>query len=140
MLYADQQAIVDLYGEDLLLIVSDHDGDGNPDEQVVHSGLTSAHQLVDAYLSAQYTVPLTNTPGIVKKCTIDIAVYNMALDQARRTTEMRVRYEDALKHLELIAKGTIGLGLPPEDTDDDGVLDSDPNAKRKGGMFDWGRA
>jgi len=140
MPYASQQDIVDLYGMDLLLRVSDHDKDQVPDPQIVEMGLKGADEICDAYLSAQYTVPVTPVPGVVRTCAIDIAVYKMAMDRPRRTDEMRVRYEDALKLLEKISTGKVGLGVPPVDPDGDGPAGPvDPNIKRRGRIFDIGR-
>jgi phage gp36-like protein len=140
--YATKTDIDELYGTDLLVRVADYDRDGTPDDEIVAKGLLAADQICDAYLSAQYTIPVVPTPGVVKNCAIDIAVYKMALGRASRTDEMRVRYEDALAMLEKISTGKIGLGLPPvTTTDPDGTPTTvDPNVKRSGGSFDCGRA
>lgn len=140
MTYATQQDIEDLYGEDILVRVADYDRDGVADQPVVSNGLREADTICDAYLSARYAVPVTPTPGIVRTCAIDIALYKMALGADRRTTEMRQRYDDALAMLERVSKGTVGLGLPATDEDGDGVAETDPNVKRKGRAFDTGRA
>jgi phage gp36-like protein len=140
MPYAMKSDIIEQYGEQLLTRIADHDNDKVADDVVIDKALASAEELVNAYLSAQYTVPLVTVPGVVQRCTIDIAVYTMALQRAQRTDEMRLRYEDALALLKLMAKGEIGLGLPPIDTDDDDIPDTDPNATRKGKFLDWGRA
>lgn len=113
MTYATAQDIIDLYGEDLLRRLADRDKDGLPDDAVVADALQGADEICNAYLSAQFTVPVVPTPGIVRTCAIDIAVYRMAIERAQRTDEMRLRYEDALKILDKIAKGDIGIGLPP---------------------------
>jgi phage gp36-like protein len=144
--YATEEDIDELYGTDLLVRVADYDKDGTPDEDVVANGLRNADDICNAYLSAQYSVPVTPTPGIVRTCAIDIAVYKMALGRSSRTDEMRVRYEDALAILDRISKGTVGLGLPPvttTTTDANGnpvTTTLDPNVKRSGGSFDCGRA
>ena len=137
--YASKADIDDLYGEDLLVRIADLDKDGTPDEDVIEKALLSADEICDAYLSSQYTVPVSPVPGIVRNCAVDIAVYKIAMGVTTRTTEMRQRYEDAIEHLKLIATGKVGLGLPPVDEDGDTIPDSDPNAKRKGRIFDIGR-
>lgn len=137
--YASQKDIEDLYGTDLLLRISDHNRDRAPDLDVIEKGLRGADEICDAYLSAQYTVPVLPAPGIVRTCAINIAVYLMAMDRTRRTEEMRVRYEDALKLLEKISTGKVGLGLQPSDPDGDGVT-TNPNAQRKGRMINLGRS
>jgi phage gp36-like protein len=144
--YATKDDIVELYGPDLLVRVADYDKDGQPDDDVVAKGLQNADDICNAYISAQYSVPVTPTPGIVRTCAIDIAVYKMALGRASRTDEMRVRFDDALALLDRISKGTIGLGLAPvttTTTDANGnpvTTTVDPNVKRSGGSFDCGRA
>jgi len=141
MPYATKDDIDRLYGEDLLVRIADYDKDGVPDEDVIDRALQGADEICDAYLSSQYTVPVTPVPGIVRTCAINIAVYNIALGVTTRTTEMRQRYEDAIEHLKRIAKGDVGLGLPPVDPDgpDGPAGPGDPNAKRKGRIFDIGR-
>ena len=146
MAYATKEDIDELYGTDLLIRIADYDRDGTPDDDVVAKGLQAADEICNAYLSAEYTVPVVPTPGIVTACAIDIAVYKMALGRSGRTDEMRVRYEDALAMLEKISTGKIGLGLPPvttTTTDANGnpvTTTTDPNVKRAGGSFDCGRA
>jgi phage gp36-like protein len=140
--YATKEDIDELYGTDLLVRVADYDRDGTPDPAVVAKGLEGADEICDAYLSAQYTIPVVPTPGVVRNCAIDIAVYKMALGRTGRTDEMRVRYEDALALLEKISTGKVGLGLPPTTVDngDGTTTTTDPNVKRSGGSFDCGRA
>jgi phage gp36-like protein len=140
--YATKEDIDELYGTDLLVKIADYDRDGTPDPLVVDKGLQAADEICDAYLSAQYTIPVVPTPGVVKNCAIDIAVYKIALGRGGRTDEMRVRYEDALALLEKISTGKVGLGLPPTTgTDENGdPVTTNPNVKRSGGSFDCGRA
>jgi phage gp36-like protein len=140
--YASKEDIDELYGTDLLVRVADYDKDGTPDPLVVSKGLRAADEICDAYLSAQYTIPVVPTPGVVQNCAIDIAVYKMALGRGSRSDEMRVRYEDALTLLEKISTGKVGLGLPPTTgTDDNGdPTTTNPNVRRSGGSFDCGRA
>jgi phage gp36-like protein len=140
--YATKEDIDELYGTDLLVKIADYDRDGTPDPLVVDKGLQAADEICDAYLSAQYTIPVIPTPGVVKNCAIDIAVYKIALGRGGRTDEMRVRYEDALALLEKISTGKVGLGLPPTTgTDENGdPVTTNPNVRRSGGSFDCGRA
>jgi phage gp36-like protein len=146
MPYATKEDIDELYGTDLLVRVADYNRDGVPDPEVVARGLEAADDVVNAYLSAQYSVPVTPTPGVVKTCAIDIAVYKMALGRGQRTDEMRTRYEDALALLEKMSTGKVGLGLPPvttTTTDANGntvTTTVDPNTKRSGRSFDCARA
>jgi phage gp36-like protein len=138
MPYATQQDIEDVYGVDLLTRVADYNGDRIADTAVVNSNLIAADQVCNAYLSARYTIPIVPPPGVIKTCAIDIAIYKMAMGRGQRTDEMRVRYEDALRMLELIAAGKVGLGEEPPDGDGDGEPDPTTGVGM-GGFLNLGR-
>jgi phage gp36-like protein len=152
--YATKTDVDDLYGTDLLVRVADYNRDGVPDQDVIDRGLQASDEICNAYLSSQYSLPVSPVPGVVKNCAIDIAVYKMALGRGARTDEMRVRYEDALSMLDKIATGKIGLGLLPTTklavdatgnpiTDANGTqitITTNPNVKRSGLTFDSLRA
>lgn len=142
MSYASADDISEMYGEQLLLRIADPDDTGYFDVHIVKSALEQADDIIDSYLSTRYTLPLRNTPGILKACAIDIAVYKMAHGRLPRTDEMRIRYEDALRMLELIAKGTIGLGLPADGDDTLGEDGSgiNPNLTNRGRFFNVRRS
>ena len=146
MPYATKADIDQLYGSDLLVRIADYDRDGTPDDEVVDRGLQAADEVCNAYLSAQYAVPVIPIPGVIRTCAIDIAVYKIALGRTGRTDEMRVRYEDALRILEKVSTGKVGLGLPPvttTGTDANGnptTTTTNPNVRRSGGSFDASRA
>lgn len=68
-----------------------------------------ATNLVDGYLGGRYALPLSSVPDMVRAWAADVARYRLWDDRAPE--EVRRRYEDALRQLELTAKGTISL--PP---------------------------
>lgn len=136
--YATKEDIDELYGTDLLVRVADHNKDGTPDPSVIEMGLQTADDLCNAYLSALYSTPIDPVPGVVKKCAIDIAIYNMAHGRMQRTDEMRMRYEDALKILGKISEGKIGIGQPPGGGG--GSDPGGPSSPRKARSIDTGRA
>lgn len=138
--YATKDDITDTYGVDLLTRVADHNRDKVVDEEVVEMGLQSADDMCNAYIGAYYPVPLDPVPGIVKKCAIDIAVYNMAIGRMERTEEMRVRYEDALKILTMIGQGKIAVVAPGSGGGGSGGDGSGVNQPRKGRSINTGRA
>ena len=137
--YASKEDIDELYGPALLVRIADEDRDGVADAEKVEKGLQNADSIIDAYLSAKYDLPLSTVPSVLKTCAIDIAVYKIPLGRAPRTDEMRVRYEDALKLLERISTGKVGLGLPSTDEDGDGIPESNPNQSRMSRSIEIGR-
>jgi phage gp36-like protein len=71
--------------------------------------LTDAAALIDSYIGRRYLLPMSVTPQVLIPYALDIARYR--LDRIRNREDVRVRYEDAIKWLEMVAKGTLDLGL-----------------------------
>jgi phage gp36-like protein len=71
--------------------------------------LTDAAAKIDSYIGRRYLLPLSVTPEVLIPIALDIARYR--LDRIRNREDVRVRYEDAIKWLEMVAKGTLDLGL-----------------------------
>lgn len=113
MAYATEADIVELYGADALY-VADHDGDGASDTAAVERALSSASDEIDSHLAVRYTVPLEDTPSVVRQWCVDIALYRLALSHTVLTEEHRTRYEDALKALKNVADGKQRLVFPAD--------------------------
>lgn len=123
--------------EDNLIQLTDDSGSGIVDTDVVSQAIAYADELIDGYLRGRYTLPLTSTPNLIKKLSIDIAVYHIYSRrfEVAMPEGMESRYKNALKLLEQIQKGAITLGseaTEPENgnyatnkTSDDKVFDSD---------------
>lgn len=125
MPYATQQDIVDLYGQNAL-VVADHDRDGEPDAAAVTRALEAATGEIDTYLAARYALPLHEVPAFLRQLAVDVALYRLALAADVATTEHRTRYEDALGHLKKIGegKGALAFTTPvPAPNPDAGAFD-----------------
>lgn len=129
MPYASQSDIVEIYGEQSL-IVADRDGDGTPDAAAIARALTSASDEIDSHIAVRYPLPLAAVPGILRQHAVDIAAYRLAQTADVLTEELRQRYEDAVSHLRRIAEGKAALVFPPvapgegEEEDPEGLADS----------------
>ena len=115
MAYATQQDIITLYSEDALY-VADRDGDGVVDADAVTRALTSASGEIDSFIGVRHSLPLDLADAVaaqelLKQFCVDIAIYRLALSRDVLSEEHRRRYEDTIKHLEKIAKGTASLNL-----------------------------
>jgi len=129
--YAVQQDIVDRYGSDLLLTTFDPDNTGTADSDLIAKALDSASSEVDSYLAALYDVPLAMAPDVIVQRTVDIAVYLGSARADVLSEEKRQRYDDAVKWLTLVARGTIQLGAADEPgTKAGGVAVSNAEARR----------
>ena len=111
MPYATTEQVIERYGADQILLLTDRDGGDAIDTGAVERALEDASAEVDAYLAAKHQLPLSETPAVLTRLAADIAVYRLAVTADRRTEEHRVRYEDAAALLKRIAKGEASLGL-----------------------------
>ena len=119
MAYATQDDIVALYGEDALHNVAPLTEADEPDPIKVAVALDRASAEIDAYLSGRYAVPLADPGMQIKQLAVDIAMYRMPISLGIQTSEHRLRYEDAIKFLQLAAAGKAGIGIGVDDADAD---------------------
>jgi phage gp36-like protein len=128
MTYASQSDLVERYGTDMLINLTDR---ATPpvdaiDAGVVTRGLEDADAAIDGYLKGRYALPLSVTPPLLRDLAQAITIYKLHRDTAAE--KIRNDYTDALKTLSLIASGTIRLdvaGVEPAASGASGVRTSD---------------
>ena len=98
-----------IYGAAAIAVVCDRDLDGAVDTSSFELHLLMATQTMNAYLLGRIALPLATPPEHFKKLCVDIARYTATPNADTATLEIRKRYEEALHHMELIAKGVIKL-------------------------------
>lgn len=113
-MYATQTDIAELYGEELLYQLADRDRDQVLDTVAIEKAISSAAGQLRTYLTKRYSDAQLAASPDVQRLVIDIAVYRLAQQADAYTKEIRQRYEDAISQMELMARGTIGIGLPEE--------------------------
>lgn len=89
------------------------------DDSEVSAFIAEADDIIDGYIAAAVNLPFSETPKLISSISTDIAVRNLwAQKQAKSLPEhIKLDYENALKLLTNIAKGTIKLGAKdPEDS------------------------
>jgi phage gp36-like protein len=104
-----------------LIQLTDDVGGGVIDNDVIDRAISDADEEIDGYIGSRMTVPLTTVPGIVRKASIDIAIFNLYSRRQDSAPDMRKeRYKTTVRLLEKIAEGKITLGQadpegnPPE--------------------------
>lgn len=88
--------------------------DGSVQEPVADAAMRSASVLIDAHLGTRYALPLPMVPDVLRRICVNLAVHDL---YARvRTMELpeaiKDRYKEAIRLLESVRDGKIGLGLP----------------------------
>jgi phage gp36-like protein len=116
MAYTDQAGMIDRYSEAEIIQLTDRTepATGTVVTVVLNRALDDATAEIDIYLASRYILPLTTVPPMIVQICADIARYRLYDDAP--TDEVRLRYEDAIKLLTLISKGTVSLGITPPPT------------------------
>lgn len=112
--YATKQDLIDRFGAQELIQRTDRTNrpQTTVDDDVVSDALNDAEAKINTYLMGNYTLPLAIVPASLVKPTSDIARFYLHGEAASET--VRKAYEDAVKWLEGVAKGTVQLGVTTE--------------------------
>jgi phage gp36-like protein len=118
MAYSTQSDLVEQISSASLIELTDDAGAGTVDESVVTRAIADADALIDSYCGKRYTVPFSTVPAIVRKMSVDIAIYNLyarPVHMDETPASRRDRYRDAVDILKAIARGDISLGASDPD-------------------------
>lgn len=109
MTYATQDDMIERFGMPEILQRTDRNRTGAIDSTVLNRALADADARIDGYLSGRYQVPLAIVPHLIVGVTCDLARYALYDDIV--TDGVKKRNDDAIKLLEAISKGVVGLGV-----------------------------
>jgi phage gp36-like protein len=125
MAYCTSADIETRIGPADLAALADHDGDGNPDGDVVTQAIRSAESLMDSYIGVRYAVPVElpggGCPEVVTTRAVNLAVYFLRLGRDSVTEDARAQYEDDVRWLTQVAAGRVSLGVEPAPTESGGA-------------------
>lgn len=107
MPYATQQDLVDRFGADELVQLTNRAGGATIDAAVVAKALADADALIDPYLAGRYAVPISPAPPLLVKLCADVARF--FLHGKAASESVRQAYDDALKMLAEISRGLASL-------------------------------
>jgi phage gp36-like protein len=121
-MYSTLADITDRIPEDNLIQLTDDESLGAVNEARVTAAIGDADVLIDGYLRGRYTLPLDPVPALIKKLSIDIAVFNIYSRklELEMPDAMSDRYKNAIKVLEAIQSGKISLGTTGGSTPEPG--------------------
>lgn len=81
------------------------------DTSMITQAILDADAEIDGYLSAKYTVPLASVSPLIKKLSVDIAIYNLYSRRVQPPEHRITRYQNAVKILVRIKSGEITIGV-----------------------------
>lgn len=124
MNYVTQQQLVDRFGEQLLLQLTDRavPPAGKIDAAVVADAIRDAGAVIDGYLAGRYQLPLGDVPDLVRDLALSIAIYK--LHTYSPDPKIQGDYDGALRTLRDIANGVMRLsvaGIEPTGSQASGV-------------------
>lgn len=115
MPYSTASDIIKLLPEITLMQLTDDEGLNTVNQGRVGEAIAQADSEIDSYCGGRYKVPFATVHPIVKKISVDIAVYNLYSRRSEEIPKTRDdRYKNAIRQLELISKGSISIGVDPE--------------------------
>jgi len=124
-MYCTLTDIKKLLPEETVIQLTDDEGLDAVNQARLDESISQADAEIDSYCGGRYAVPFTTVPDIVKKISIDIAIYNLYSRKVEEIPETRAdRYKNAIRQLEGITKGLISIGeaeAPPASTSEGGA-------------------
>ncbi len=109
MPYATQQNMIDRFGNEELIELTDRNNTGAIDATVLDQAIEDASGLVDGYLSGRYTIPLVTVPPVIERIACDAARYFLYDDAV--TDHVEKNYDNAIAYLIKAAAGKVDLGV-----------------------------
>lgn len=131
MAYATQQDLIDRFGEEDLIQLTDRVNlpASTIDADVVTAAISDAEALADSYLAKRYQLPLDPVPGVLTKTIADIARYFLHGRRTDKDDPVTRDYGQALAWLKDVARGLVELdaaGNAPDQSGDGQVQVSAP--------------
>jgi phage gp36-like protein len=106
-MYCTQQDMIDRFGEEELIQLTDRDGLGVINTTVLNQAISDAAAEIDGYLATRYQLPLLETHPALPRLASDIARYLLYDDAAPEKVEDR--HDKAIAYLRDVAKGNVTL-------------------------------
>ena len=114
-MYCTVEDMKKLIPESTLIQLTDDESLGNINQARIDEAVASADAEINSYCGSRYSVPFTPVPDMIRKVSVDIAIYNLYSRKVEEIPETReTRYKNAIRFLEIVAKGSISIGVSPE--------------------------
>jgi len=114
MPYSTVDDIKKMLPEEIIVQLTDDEASGSLNAARAEEAISQADAEIDSYLGGRYSVPLASAPEIVRKLSVDIAIYNLYSRLVSEAPAARAeRYRAAVRQLEAISAGRASLGVDP---------------------------
>lgn len=129
--YCTQSDLEEQIPQAELINLTDDAGAGTVDASAVARAIADADAEIDAYCGARYTVPFSPVPVMIRKMSVDMAIYHLFSRRALKMSDDRkARYDNAVRFLRDVSLGRISLGADaPAETDTNNSVDIDSTTR-----------
>ena len=104
-----------------LVRLSDQDGDGISDADVVTQAIEDAQSVIDSYLSVKFVVPIAPVPNVLRQYCVTMACYILMKGRGALTKEMIDNYDKAVQWLKDVVAGKAALAATTAPTEAPGA-------------------
>ena len=110
--YSTQTDLEEQLSNAELIEFTDDAGSGSVDTSVVARAIADADAEIDSYCGSRYPTPFSPVPVIVRKYSVDMAIYHLCSRRAvlKLPEERKARYDNAIRFLRDVSRGLISLG------------------------------
>lgn len=116
--------------------LTDDESLGVAGEARISDAIIKADSEIDAYCGSRYVVPVSPVPELLKKLSVDIAVYNLYSRSVMVMPDVwSQRYRNAIRRLEGISKGLVSLGASASPVSSDRSSGAEANRKDGENVF-----
>ena len=130
MPYCTQTDILDQLDEEVLIALTDDEDTGSVDDTKVTKAIADADAEIDSYCGVHYSVPFAPVPDVIRKWSVEFAIYNLYPRRKGAPDNRKERYDNGIRFLRDVSKGLASLGkddpdVPPSDKDKPQFTSSD---------------
>jgi phage gp36-like protein len=108
MPYCTQNDLETLIPEVELAELTNESGD-IPNSTIITEMINLVDAEIDSYISVSYSMPLTQTPEIIKGLSMDMVIYHLYSRRSTIPLVRRTKYEAAIKLLQKVAQGNLNI-------------------------------
>jgi phage gp36-like protein len=102
--------------------LADDNGDGVADAGVIDEAIAAADDEINGYLATRITVPVSPVPGIIKRLSARLAIYQLYKRRDVLPEVWRDVRSEAIRFLRDFADGNVDLGISPAPAETELVL------------------
>jgi phage gp36-like protein len=111
MSYCTPQDLIDRYGEEELIQLTDREGTGDIHDQRLADAITDASATIDSRLGGRYALPISPVPTVLEKLACELALLNLYENARQLDGAMREDRQALLRELDAIGSGRIAIGI-----------------------------